>query len=91
MVYMKLAKREKNNPLIWKGEKIMTNKFTHDFTGKVVAITGAGGILCSKFAAAFAEAGAKVALLDLTKKRHKVMPMKLLPMAALLKGINVMF
>ena len=43
----------------------MTNKFTHDFKDKVIAVTGAGGVLCSQFAAAFAEAGAKVALLDL--------------------------
>ena len=32
---------------------------------KVVAITGAGGIICSEFAKALAKAGAKVALLDI--------------------------
>ncbi len=36
-----------------------------DFTGKVVVITGAGGILCGTMAKAFAQAGAKVAALDL--------------------------
>lgn len=36
-----------------------------DFTGKVVVITGAGGVLCSEMARAFAQAGAKVAALDL--------------------------
>lgn len=36
-----------------------------DFTGKVVVITGAGGVLCSTMAKAFAQAGAKVAALDL--------------------------
>ena len=36
-----------------------------DFTGKVVVITGAGGVLCSTMARAFAAAGAKVAALDL--------------------------
>ncbi len=38
---------------------------TFDFTGKVVVITGAGGILCGTMARAFAQAGAKVAALDL--------------------------
>lgn len=36
-----------------------------DLKGKVVVITGAGGILCSLFAKAVAKCGAKVALLDL--------------------------
>ncbi len=35
------------------------------FTDKVVVITGAGGVLCSVIAKAYAENGAKVALLDL--------------------------
>ena len=46
----------------------MTNPFVHDFTDKVVAVTGAGGVLCSDFAKAFAKAGAKVALLDLNEE-----------------------
>lgn len=33
--------------------------------GKVAVVTGAGGVLCSAFAKALSEAGAKVALLDL--------------------------
>lgn len=36
-----------------------------DFSGKVVVITGAGGVLCGDMAKAFAQAGAKVAALDL--------------------------
>ena len=36
-----------------------------DFTGKVVVVTGAGGVLCGEMARAFAQAGAKVAALDL--------------------------
>ncbi len=36
-----------------------------DYKGKVVVITGGGGVLCSKMAEAFALAGAKVAILDL--------------------------
>lgn len=39
-----------------------------DFTGKVVVITGAGGVLCGTMARAFAQAGAKVAALDLNEE-----------------------
>ena len=35
---------------------------------KVVAITGAGGIICSEFAKALAQKGAKVALLDINEQ-----------------------
>ncbi|MGI5172352.1 SDR family oxidoreductase [Treponema sp. OMZ 840] len=38
------------------------------FENKVVVITGAGGVLCNAFAAAFAEEGAKVALLDINEE-----------------------
>lgn len=38
--------------------------FQIDLKDKVVVITGAGGVLCSMFAKAIAECGAKVALLD---------------------------
>ncbi|WP_238881994.1 SDR family oxidoreductase [Clostridium sp. YIM B02551] len=38
--------------------------FQIDLKDKVVVITGAGGVLCSMFAIAIAECGAKVALLD---------------------------
>lgn len=46
----------------------MTSPFTHDFSGKVVVVTGAGGVLCSYFAKEYARAGAKVALLDLNQE-----------------------
>ena len=46
----------------------MTTPFKHDFSGKVVVVTGAGGVLCSDFAKAYAKAGAKVALLDLDEE-----------------------
>lgn len=36
-----------------------------DLTGKVAVVTGAGGVLCAMFARALAQAGAKVAVLDL--------------------------
>lgn len=39
--------------------------FKVDLSDKVIAITGAGGIICSEFARALAECGAKVALLDI--------------------------
>ena len=43
----------------------------HDFTGKVVVITGAGGVLCGDMARAYAKAGAKVAALDLNEEAVK--------------------
>ena len=43
----------------------------HDFTGKVVVITGAGGVLCGDMARAYAKAGAKVAALDLNEDAVK--------------------
>ncbi|MDD3947201.1 MAG: SDR family oxidoreductase [Clostridia bacterium] len=42
---------------------------TIDLTGKNVAITGAGGVLCSGFAKALAAVGARVALLDLNTQK----------------------
>ena len=42
-----------------------------DFTSKVVVVTGAGGILCGTMAKAFAQAGAKVAALDLNEESVK--------------------
>mgnify|MGYP004636192259 FL=1 len=39
--------------------------FKVDLSNKVIAITGAGGIICSEFAKALAANGAKVALLDI--------------------------
>ncbi|MCI8483417.1 MAG: SDR family oxidoreductase [Lachnospiraceae bacterium] len=42
-----------------------------DYTGKVAVVTGAGGILCGTMARAFAQAGAKVAALDLNEESVK--------------------
>ena len=39
-----------------------------DYTGKVVVVTGAGGLICGAMAAAFARSGAKVACLDLNEE-----------------------
>jgi NAD(P)-dependent dehydrogenase (short-subunit alcohol dehydrogenase family) len=42
-----------------------------DLTGKVAAVTGAGGVLCSQMAKALACAGAKVAVMDLSLEAAK--------------------
>ena len=39
-----------------------------DLSGKVAVVTGAGGVLCGMFAKALAQAGAKVAVLDLNEE-----------------------
>lgn len=39
-----------------------------DYKGKVVVVTGAGGIICGAMARAFAQSGAKVAALDLNEE-----------------------
>lgn len=44
-----------------------------DFTEKVVVVTGAGGVLCGTMAKAFAQAGAKVAALDLNEEAVKAL------------------
>lgn len=44
-----------------------------DFSGKVVVVTGAGGVLCGTMAKAFAQAGAKVAALDLNEDAVKAL------------------
>ena len=45
----------------------MTLPLNIDYSGKVVVITGAGGVLCGTMARAFAQAGARVAALDLNE------------------------
>lgn len=42
-----------------------------DLNGKVAVVTGGGGILCSVMAKSLAEAGAKVAILDLKEEAAK--------------------
>ncbi len=42
-----------------------------DVSGKVIAITGGGGVLCGTMAKALAEAGAKIAVLDLSEAAAK--------------------
>ena len=45
--------------------------FGTDLSGKVAVVTGAGGVLCGMFAKTLAEAGAKVAVLDLNEDAAK--------------------
>ena len=42
-----------------------------DYTGKVVVVTGAGGLICGAMARAFAKSGAHVAALDLNEEAVK--------------------
>ncbi len=42
-----------------------------DYSGKVVVVTGAGGLICGAMARAFAQSGAKVAALDLNEDKVK--------------------
>lgn len=57
-----------------------------DFSGKVVVITGAGGVLCSTMARAFAQAGAKVAALDLNEDAVKKLAEEVTAEGFTLKG-----
>ena len=45
----------------------MSLTFGTDLSGKVAVVTGAGGVLCGMFAKTLAQAGAKVAVLDLNE------------------------
>lgn len=49
----------------------MNIPLTTSFEGKVVVVTGAGGVLCSMFSQAMAKAGAKVAMLDINEEAVK--------------------
>ncbi|WP_062532049.1 SDR family oxidoreductase [Jeotgalibaca dankookensis] len=67
----------------------MTSPFTHDLTGKVAVVTGAGGVLCSYFAKEFARAGAKVALLDLNGDAAKKYADEIVKDGGVAKGYKV--
>ena len=49
----------------------MTLPLNVDYSGKVVVVTGAGGLICGAMARAFAQSGAKVAALDLNEEAVK--------------------
>lgn len=48
-----------------------------DYSGKVVVVTGAGGLICGAMARAFAQSGAKVAALDLNEEAVKALAAEL--------------
>ena len=56
---------------------MMNLPLSHNFAGKVVVVTGAGGVLCGDMARAYAVAGAKVAALDLNEEAVKKLADKL--------------
>ena len=67
----------------------MTQKdlpFQVDYTDKVVVITGAGGVLCSKMAEAFALCHAKVALLDLHLEAAEAKAQEIINEGGIAKG-----
>ncbi len=57
-----------------------------DYTGKVVVITGAGGLICGAMARAFAQSGAKVAALDLNEEAVKALADELTAEGFICKG-----
>lgn len=56
------------------------------YNGKVVVVTGAGGVLCSVIAKAYAEAGAKVALLDLNLEAAEAKAKEITDLGYIAKG-----
>ena len=57
-----------------------------DYSGKVVVITGAGGLICGAMARAFAQSGAKVAALDLNEDAVKKLSDELTAEGFICKG-----
>lgn len=56
---------------------MMELPFQIDFSGKVVVITGAGGVICGTMARAFAQAGAKVAAINRTGSKVEALAKEL--------------
>ena len=56
------------------------------YNGKVVVVTGAGGVLCSVIAKAYAEQGAKVALLDLNLEAAQAKAQEICDLGYVAKG-----
>ena len=57
-----------------------------DYSGKVVVVTGAGGLICGAMARAFAQSGAKVAALDLNEEAVKKLADELVAEGFICKG-----
>ncbi len=60
--------------------------FEIDLSGKVIVVTGAGGILCSMFAKALAKTNAKIALLDLNEEAAKANAEEIVKEGGIAKG-----
>lgn len=60
--------------------------FELDLNGKVVVVTGAGGVLCSMFAKAMSKTGAKIALLDLNGDAAKAYADEIVAEGGVAKG-----
>jgi len=60
-----------------------------NFETKVVAITGAGGVICSVLAKAFASSKAKVAVLDLAKDKADLVAKEITKEGGIAKGFAV--
>ena len=60
--------------------------FGSDLRGKVAVITGAGGVICSCIAKACANAGAKVALLDLSEEKAEAFAKEIVAAGGVAKG-----
>jgi NAD(P)-dependent dehydrogenase (short-subunit alcohol dehydrogenase family) len=60
-----------------------------DYTGKVVVITGAGGVICGTMARAFAQAGAKVAALNRSADKVIALAQELTAEGFVCKGYGV--
>ena len=65
---------------------------TFDLTGKVVVVTGGGGVLCSGFSKTLAAAGAKVAVCDLRKEAAQAVADEIVAAGgvAIAVGMNVL-
>ena len=61
-----------------------------DYTGKVVVVTGAGGLICGAMARAFAQCGAKVAALDLNEEAVQKLADELTADGFICKGYKAM-
>lgn len=58
----------------------------NDLKNKVAVVTGAGGVICSELARAFAAAGARVALLDLTLEKAEARAAEITAEGGIAKG-----
>ena len=88
----RITKKEgKNHKTAGREKNVLELPLKTDFTGKVVVVTGAGGVLCGDMARAFAQAGAKVAALDLNEDKVKKLAEELKPKQGSISDIFCIF